>query len=427
MPQAQSTNGQATLVLSTSAKHYAPYKEFLEQHAIDAAFLWLLRSKAAYRSDVYPWHIKDFDRRITAHLDGLCLNIEIGWQLCKEQLEIEEAGEVFAAAVVAFRSGDSEKIKFICELAKDNTENRKAVVSAMGWLPEDLCWSWTSRFLKANNSVYQYYALAVCSIRRLDIGQHLTDILLQADIAERVDVHSRALRLIGELQRRDLLQHLLDAMQSEHESVRFWSCWSAVLLGQQQAIKGLKLLAIEPTPYRQRAMQLIQRALPVEDGRDWVAQLLKNTQDWRLAIEAVAMSGDPHTIKWLLDKVQESEYSRLAAWAFTRITGIDIEQQSLIAESLNKIDEAEEAEDPDEDLPWPDSDKLQHCWRLNKSRFEVGSRYIAGCQLSHDNLPSQQLSMSQYDRQLAVLDMALLPSQVTMPLINIMQYHHDIA
>ena len=78
--------------------------EIVSQHAEEAAFLWLLRSNATRQPHYALKDLAKLDDRVEAHLDGLRVAGEGGWDLCKAALGNEENGEVFAASVMAFAS-----------------------------------------------------------------------------------------------------------------------------------------------------------------------------------------------------------------------------------------------------------------------------------------------------------------------------------
>src|SRR5918996_2266870 len=92
-----------------SAARIIPH--IVEQHAEEAAFLWLLRDAAV---DAPHYDLKDLarlDERVEAHIDGLRVAGEPGWEITLAQLEQHrEAGEVFAAGVLALESQDQAKI-----------------------------------------------------------------------------------------------------------------------------------------------------------------------------------------------------------------------------------------------------------------------------------------------------------------------------
>jgi uncharacterized protein (TIGR02270 family) len=77
-------------------------------------------------------------------------------------------------------------------------------------------------------------------------------------------------------------------------------------------------------------------------------------------------------------------HARIAGEVFCSITGVDLVHQELDMEP--PIDEAEEDDRPDtplpatedEDLLWPDADKVTRWWDLNHAQFRAGERYLCG-------------------------------------------------
>ena len=74
--------------------------EIVSQHAEEAAFLWLLRSNAIHAPHYSLKDLAKLDDRVEAHLDGLRIAGELGWEFCKAARENEELGEVFSLEVV---------------------------------------------------------------------------------------------------------------------------------------------------------------------------------------------------------------------------------------------------------------------------------------------------------------------------------------
>jgi hypothetical protein len=62
---------------------------------------------------------------VEAHIDELRIAGEPGWEICKETLVWEEAGEVFAAEVLAFESGNKDRIKKVLETGKTKRSHLK--------------------------------------------------------------------------------------------------------------------------------------------------------------------------------------------------------------------------------------------------------------------------------------------------------------
>lgn len=88
----------------------------IEQHVEESAFLWLLRD-AAVRDPHFDLNdLVKLDGRLEAHVDGQRIAEKAGWGICKQALELEEPGEVFAASVLAFEAGDAQRIEDVLQL-----------------------------------------------------------------------------------------------------------------------------------------------------------------------------------------------------------------------------------------------------------------------------------------------------------------------
>ncbi len=84
------------LLLRHSVKINLP---IIEQHSEEAAFLWLLRGSAVSAPHYKLKDLAKLDDRIDAHIDGLRIAEDAGWEILKKQLEEHpEPGEAFAAA-----------------------------------------------------------------------------------------------------------------------------------------------------------------------------------------------------------------------------------------------------------------------------------------------------------------------------------------
>ncbi|MCP4489281.1 MAG: hypothetical protein GY820_18505, partial [Gammaproteobacteria bacterium] len=98
----------------------AAYGDTLEQLADNTSLLWILRSVAVEQPHYSVSDIRELEQRINAQLDGLMASIEQSWQCCLQALEPGEPGEVFTAAVLAFRSHDVKKIQVAIEAGLGN-------------------------------------------------------------------------------------------------------------------------------------------------------------------------------------------------------------------------------------------------------------------------------------------------------------------
>ena len=386
------------------------YSEVIDKFVDNASFLWVLRSIAVNQPNYSLADIRELEQRIDAQLNGLMTAPRQSWQTCLQALEYEEPGEVFTAAIVAFRSRDAGKIQLAVEAGLLNDKTEKGLISAMGWLSADLVHSWIKQFLGSKDLNHKYLAIAVCSVRRENPGDALDHILQREDCRQQTRLFIRALRLIGELKRSDLKVHLQSAIQSDNEEIKFWSLWSTVLLGDRSAVSKLKPFVLQDGAFQAWAIELCFRTLPVEEARAWISELGQIEGQVRSVIRASAVLGDPHAINWLILKLKDPELGRCAGEAFSQITGIDIEQNNLVLEEAPP--EYEEAEylavAEDENLPWPDVDKIRSIWTNHGGNFLAGQRYFMGKAISSDFLKDRLLNASQRQRRAAALELALV-------------------
>jgi len=397
-----------------------PYHDIYTQLAGDGAFLWQLRSSALTQPNYHQSDLFELEQRIDAQLDGLMTAPDDAWEICDEALELQQSGEVFAAAVLAFRSLDINKIQRAVESGLANRLAFKGLTSALAWLPDRLCHSWIKKFLTSKDLNHKYLAIATCSLRREDPREYLTAILQREDCLEHVPLYARSLRLIGELKRRDLSSALPTAMQADHPDIIFWSTWSAVMLGDRSAVIRLHPFTQTANPHQLRAIDLAFRALPLEDARRWIGQLSAIPQQSRNVIKATAALGDPHAVSWLIGQMRIPNNSRLAGEAFTLITGINLEEHKLALDELPNLDNQLPNDNPDDDnvdmneddrLPFPDVDKISAIWQKYQQRFVAGQRYIMGQHPNPQHLHEIFAKGNQRQRKAAALELALLQPQ----------------
>lgn len=375
------------------AKTLSAYSDIVEQYVTDASFLWVLRSVAAKQPHYNVADLRDLESRIQDQLDGLSMQPDLAWELILEALAFEESGEVFTAAVFAFRTMEVEKIKYVVSAGMVNDSTKLGLVSALAWLPLRLIESWLHKFYQSKDFAHKELALAVSSARREDPGEKLNRILARADCIALNSLHAQALRSAGELKRIDVRDSVINALKHEEPEVTFWALWSAIILGDRHLTENLEPHVLSPGPYQQIAIQLAFRVLPPQTARAWIGKFLEleNSAQTRNGIKAMAALGDPEVINWLINTMRNPEFARVAAEAFTMITGIDLELHGLSLEvpdleaSLPEEDDDIPDLDEDENLPWPNVDKIVAIWQRYGPRFQSGKRYLMGKEICSAN------------------------------------------
>ena len=395
------------------------YRDQYERGVVDAAFLWLLRSIAVDQPHYTLSDLGELELRLDAQLDLLMSSLELSWEACEAALELQLPGETFTATVIALRSHDIEKIQMAVQSGLAGDQAIKGLISALGWLPVEIAQPWAKRLLSGKDMNHKYLGVAACSVRRDDPGEILTEILKREDCRQHLPLYARALRLIGELRRQDLMPALQLSIGAKDTTVAFWANWSSILLGQSALVKNLQPFVMRPGPHQARAIQLAFRVLPVEQGREWISTLAKDPANLRAVITATGVLGDPHAVNWLISRMADPLQARLAAEAFTLITGIDLEKHKLnspqpAGQAAIPNDDATDQNvdlDADENLFWPDVEKIAALWRQHGQHFLVGRRYFLGKALTPEWLKNRLQECPQRQRHAAALELALIDSQ----------------
>jgi uncharacterized protein (TIGR02270 family) len=386
--------------------------EIVSQHAEESSFLWLLRDGAAKEPHYNLMDLKELDGRIDAHLDGLHVAGDAAWEFCESGLKHKEPGEVFTAAYTAVNNSKQDWLGQILDVIHEAPECIRGLVSALGWLPRERLQGYVINWLKSEDPLLRQIGLSACAVQRVDCGGYLTKGLQDSD----TNIRAKALRSIGELRRLDLLPTISEHLKSEESSCRFWAAWSATLLGNAEGLSTLQSFFEVEGEFQRPSFLLGLRAMDKTSAVDWVREHTKKSGYERAIIEATGIVGDPVTIPWLISLMQKPEYNRLAGESFTMITGVDLAYEDLDGDqpegfeagpSENPEDE-DVAMDPDEELPWPDYQRVTDWWNQNEANFVVGERYLCGQPITRDHCLNVLKNGYQRQRRAAAVELALI-------------------
>jgi uncharacterized protein (TIGR02270 family) len=398
--------------------------QIVEQHAEEAAFLWLLRRNAVRAPHYRLKDIIKLDNRVEAHIDGLRIAGNAGWQLCAEALQFEEAGEFFAAGLLALESRDPAKLEHVVSAVERVPDSAEGLISAMGWVePQHL--AGTVRELLASTSTFrQRIGLSACAVHRVNPGSQLDEWVRSPDIPSGVKI--RALRTAGEIKRRDLIFDVRANLAHDSAECRFWAAWSAVLLGDRgKALEFLQTIIILGSPLGRRGLPILLRSQPLEVSHAWLKGLAQAPNRQRDLVVGAGMVGDPSYLPWLIKQMANPPLARVAGEAFSMITGADIAYLDLEGEKPEGFESGPNEDprdhsvslDPDEDLPWPDPVKVAAWWKANQGRFQPGIRFLCGAPIGETQCLKVLCDGYQRQRIAAALELALL--QPATPLFEV--------
>ena len=368
----------------------SPIPVVVSQHVEDAAALRSTRTHLVSAPHVKLLHLGRLDERLAAHLDGVAVAGDFGARLADTALESSGIGELFVATVGAIQDGQSARLDKLLSLAEALPDAQAGLISAFGWVSADALKGIVSALLHAPSSFRQRVGIAACAMHRVDPGSALNAAVSSAD----APLRARALRCAGEVARRDLLPACIDHSKDEDSPSEFWAAWSAVLLGDRRTvIDTLKTHAFSPGPFRHRALQLALKVMDPKDAHGFLQSLAPDPKNMRVLIQGSGIAGDPLYLPWLIKQMTIPEFARVAGESFGFITGLDIAYDGLeggrpegFESGPNDDPNDDNVEmDPDDNLPWPDPEKIQKWWDANKHCFHTGVRYFMGEPVNGEN------------------------------------------
>jgi uncharacterized protein (TIGR02270 family) len=364
------------------------YADIATRHAENAAFLWHLRGLAVAQPHYRLDDLGMLDERLAAHLDGLRELGEAGLRACRRLLAEDEAWAVAPLALLTLEAGERRHLERIVAVAEARPEFAPVLEATLGWAsPGDLR-GVVQALLQSSSPLARRLGIASCAMHRVDPGPALAAAIADPDPALR----ARALRAAGELGRRDLLPACLEHLDNRGDANadgRHWAAVSGLLLGERhRAVAVLAEVGSTSGPAQVHALQIVLKAMDDGASRLLLAPLAHQPMPraLRALIQGVGHTGRAVYARWLIDHMHRPETARIAGEAFTLITGAD-----LVALELDRTppddgefgpsddpDDEHVAMDEDEDLPWPDADRVMRWWDAQGDRFPEGSRHFLG-------------------------------------------------
>ena len=389
--------------------------EIALQHVEEAAFLWLLRHYAVGEPHYDLSDLAHLDDRIDAHIDGLRIAGNAGWEIAKENLTFEEPGEVFTASILALDAlikGKRDRFDAVLQCIDVDPFLCNGLVSAMGWYRFEDIEPVVSTFALEESPVLKRCAIAACAIHRKDPGALLFEGLEYDDPF----VRSRALKAVGELGRHDLLPTLEKHLDDDDSDCRWQAAWSASLFKDRKSLPILFSVAENGGEHAEDACAMAVRVMNPAESYPWLNMLMAVPGLARIAVKGSGAIGNPENIPQLLPMMEDPDLARPAGEAVSMITGVDLAYEDLDKDSPEgfKAGPTEDAKDenvdldPDEDLPWPNPERLDRWWHENKNRFQVDVRYLAGRPVESKHLIDTLKTGYQRQRIAAAVDFAMM-------------------
>jgi uncharacterized protein (TIGR02270 family) len=387
--------------------------QVIQQHVEDAINLHGTRTILAIAPHVRLMHLRRFDDRLAAHLDGLDIAGAHAAAPCKAALDVPHASSMFVATVRALETRQEEWLGQLIAASAAEPAFFPGLKSAFGWLGPGALRGVVNNLLRSPDATARAVAISACALHRLDPGP----VAVSATKDESPLVRARALRAAGELGKRELVSALAVQIDDEDAACGFWAAWAAVVLGdRERALDALITLAETPGAFAHRAFHLAMLALSAPDAHAFLKHLPRDNPGKRRLIQGAGLIGDPAYVPWLIEQMSDDKVARIAGGAFSDISGadlalLDLERKPPADFEAGPNDDPNDPDvemDADDGLPWPDPVRVLAWWSRNSVAFSTGARYFAGAALTFESCTHVLRTGYQRQRMTAALHRCLL-------------------
>jgi uncharacterized protein (TIGR02270 family) len=294
----------------------------VDQHAEDAAFLWIRRRNEIDGPLLGETDIGRIDQRLDANLEGLMASGRRAWDTAKARFsDYPEAGELFVLGYLALRSGSPKAVADVIELALPlGAAAVSGFSGAIARAPKDELRPYVADWVRSRDDGVRSLGLAALCHHRVDPGPQLESAL--ADPAP--DVRRRALRLAAQLKRREVLPAVHALLRSRLPQERLTAAFAACLLGDvQSAHATLDRLATTDADFAAAAIELRLLSTPAAAAKRWLQARLEQPLTHAAATACVGLLGDRNVMPWLIEKMREPNLAAAAANSLRDLFEVD--------------------------------------------------------------------------------------------------------
>jgi len=332
--------------------------EVINAHFDEAAYLYseFQAEVNAPKPDVV--YLKGVVSRIDANLDGLAINAVASWPYCEAAIEGDDAGEFFVATYLAFHSADLEKIKPVVDAGQTAPQLLQAVACGLTWHPWSSSSFWATKFIGAKQTAMAAIGLFCFNSYKKPPPIHYS-ILLTRSLASKKAVELPLLLSIGRKNSDTSILPILQQNTSDQiDDTQFQILKTRLKLGDFSALAQIKPFVLNDNSHREQALNLAFSQLAQIEAKQWMGEL-KNTPDSeRYLLLAVGAMSEKQLLPWVVKQMEVPALARIAGKVFGELSGQDLRKNAWIVED-DAMDEQWLALDGDEELDWPDVEKIK--------------------------------------------------------------------
>ena len=394
----------------------------VHRHAGDAAFYWQQHDGSVHSPLVGLPQLLEFDRLLDAHLDGLRVAGQSGWEITLAQLQRwQRAPEVFVSSVLALEHSDpgTRLAAVWAVVQKDPARTLRGLISALAWGPTEQSLGWCRHWLGDERTPIPLAVAAsrAVAIRLRQPGQSglstheavaavLAQSLPKAIASSDVHLRAAACRLLPHWDESQLVPLLQDTeprvraeaaiglMQALHRDTRQSNARlrttserqhdlqsqaaAALWLVTHEACQNLTSLSGLPrTQAQYRLMRwLCHLGLAAPMGHAGVANLIELLPP-RLALWFILHHGNGHYLPWVVQRMADPEVSRLAGWVWSALTGVNLRHQGLALPPRSPTETPRTTDIQDPGLPDPHAAAVEHSgWVLPSHVVSLAGRPV---------------------------------------------------
>ncbi|THB74015.1 MAG: hypothetical protein D6B28_02780 [Gammaproteobacteria bacterium] len=380
--------------------------ELFHQILDEASFFWFQRNHAAESPFFNLTNLIQLDRRL-AGLFRLLPSYENFEDELNKEFDIDNKDDFFCLLIAA---ASNKKIDITPKVADavSNGADIKDIVSTIGWISFEIAEPLLFELWESDSNMLKAIAIEGWRFHRVKPPFDLSAPIDSEDI----NLSCAAIRLAGDLGLQDFVYLIEGKLASPDNQVRFWACYSSVLLGNPKALSNL-IEAINPdNDKRYLAINTVFPAMDYTHAISWINHLSSNKCDPEFIIKAFEVLGTTKYLPWLISLIKSKETSAFATHAFCTITGMTLSLDNygdilpLLAD--HSAYETDEFEDIISQIPF---ESINEWWKQHQNNFLADQRYFLAKDMHEKNLNFILKEGSQTQRERAALELAILSPQ----------------
>ncbi len=420
--QSRDSNTEIVIMSKVDFNYSDLNKEMLIK---DAPFAWYLFDQAKLNPRYDLADYRHQAKRLEAYIDALGIALEVR-QPVETWLDMTDWGSCFMLAVLAIRYNRIVLFKQALDHLNASEETHyREIVDACLWHEQSDMEAYFAALRQHASPIAQQSYVALLRVNGLDIdSQYANQFFLSQNPAVKIQL----LNWIGEQGHHQYIsyvqQQYIDPKTPDDYQLAFAAVRAGILLQDPVAHTQLIDMAFTPSTVTEDCLSLLFiREQDEQQLTYWLENLwtIKEIPQ-RVKIHGTMIAGLVDYMGYLFDAMADQSLNRIAGYAFSVITGVDIEENRLdMAETeptVEYVDLGNEGLNQkssnelllqawEEDLPCADTDACYFWWESTKANYSENLRYLVGKEITEENLLQVREKGNQGQRQLAAMYLSL--------------------